>query len=71
MGDLGRPAARGGGVRRCRAGLGDFGSGNFIAEMEKTIQSTDRLPPILSEAYLRSRYGRLEWSAYLKATRRT
>jgi hypothetical protein len=41
--------ARGGGVRRCRAGLG-FGSSNSIAEMEKAIQSTDRLLPILSEA---------------------
>jgi hypothetical protein len=27
----------------------------------KAIQSTDRLLPILSEAYLKSRCGRLEW----------
>jgi TIR domain len=45
----------------------DFGAGNFVTRMEEAIQRADWLLPILSEAYLRSRYGRLEWSAYLKA----
>jgi hypothetical protein len=45
----------------------DFGPGNFVANMEEAVQSTDWLLPVLSEAYLKSRYGRLEWSAYLRA----
>ncbi len=44
----------------------DFGTGIFIEHMEKAVCQSDRLLPILSNAYLTSRYCRLEWAAFMK-----
>lgn len=44
----------------------DFGPGSFMAQMEHAIQSSRILLPVLSEAYLESRYGRMEWNAFVQ-----
>ncbi len=36
----------------------DFGTGNFIAQMEEAVQRSQWLLPIYSSAYLRSKWGR-------------
>ncbi|MGH3912619.1 MAG: TIR domain-containing protein [Pseudonocardiaceae bacterium] len=44
----------------------DFGAGNFMERMEHAVQNARRLLPVLSEAYLRSRYGLIEWTAFAR-----
>jgi TIR domain len=45
----------------------DFGAGNFRAHMEKAVQQAKWLIAILSEPYIRSEWGRWEWTAYLES----
>ena len=45
----------------------DFGTGNFLAHMEEAVQRSEWLLPIYSSAYLKSKYGRDEWTAYQRA----
>lgn len=44
----------------------DFGSGNFVEQMERAVRRARRLLPVLSETYLESRYGLIEWTAFAK-----
>lgn len=44
----------------------DFGAGNFLVHMEEAIQQAKRLIAIASEAYIRSKWARQEWTAYLE-----
>ncbi len=44
----------------------DFGAGGFLVQMEEAVRKAERLLAILSESYLESRWGRLEWAAYMK-----
>lgn len=44
----------------------DFGPGNFLEQMELAVRRARRLLPVLSEAYLVSRYGLTEWTAFAK-----
>ncbi|MDQ3274937.1 MAG: toll/interleukin-1 receptor domain-containing protein [Actinomycetota bacterium] len=44
----------------------DFGAGNFLEQMERAVRSARRVLPVMSEAYLRSRYGTAEWTAFAK-----
>ena len=44
----------------------DFGSGNFLEQMERAVRRARRLLPVLSEAYLEGKYGLTEWTAFAK-----
>ena len=44
----------------------DFGAGNFLADMEEAIQQAKRLIAIALEAYIRSKWARQEWTAYME-----
>lgn len=44
----------------------DFDRSSFIVQMEDAVHRSDRLLAIYSDAYLRSRWSRFEWAAYMK-----
>ena len=42
----------------------DFGPGLFPVAMEEAVQRTRLLVPVLSDNYLKSKYGLQEWAAF-------
>ena len=44
----------------------DFDRSSFIVQMEDAVHRSDRLLAIYSDAYLRSKWSRFEWAAYMK-----
>ena len=42
----------------------DFGPGLFPVAMEQAVQQTRLLVPVLSDSYLKSKYGLQEWAAF-------
>lgn len=47
----------------------DFGAGNFVEKMEEAIAKSDYVLPVLTEAYLGSKWSSAEWTAFARDRR--